>query len=115
MAGSWGALPVGPAMATTEVEEDNDGGPPGGVLPVGPAAATTEVKEDVDGGLPRGRCRRFRQRSPPRFMKTSMAAPLRGSRSHPVSKHTSVPESKEWKAVIVPMEFVSWAPGLRYT
>jgi hypothetical protein len=30
MAGPLGALPVGPAMSTSEVEDDVDGGPPGG-------------------------------------------------------------------------------------
>jgi hypothetical protein len=42
-----------PAVATTKVEEDVDGGPLG-VLPRAPAAATTEVEEDVDGGAPGG-------------------------------------------------------------
>jgi hypothetical protein len=41
-------------MATTEFEEDVDGGPLGGVLPVGPATGTTEADEDVDGGPPGG-------------------------------------------------------------
>jgi hypothetical protein len=45
---------VGPATATTEVEEDIDDEPPGGALPVGPVAATIEVEEDVDCGLPGG-------------------------------------------------------------
>jgi hypothetical protein len=31
---------------------------PMGVLPVGPAATTNKVEEDFDGGPPGGRCRR---------------------------------------------------------
>jgi hypothetical protein len=53
MVAPLGALLAGSAAATTEVEEDIDGGlcgEGGGGLPVGPAAATTEVKDDVDGG-----------------------------------------------------------------
>jgi hypothetical protein len=50
MAPPWGVLAVGPAAATTDVE-DVDGMPRGGVLAVGPAATTTDV-EDVDGGPP---------------------------------------------------------------
>jgi hypothetical protein len=49
---------VGPTTATTEVEEDVDGGPLG-VLPVGPTASTPEVEEDVDGGAPDGDRRAF--------------------------------------------------------
>jgi hypothetical protein len=30
MAGPWGTLPAGPVVATTEAEEDIDGGPHGG-------------------------------------------------------------------------------------
>jgi hypothetical protein len=44
---------VGLTAATTEVEEDVDGGPLG-VLPVSPTASTPEVEEDVDGGAPDG-------------------------------------------------------------
>jgi hypothetical protein len=65
MAGSLGVLAIGPAAATTEVE-NVDGGPPMGVL-----AATTEV-EDVDGGALGGCCRDFRQRPPPK-LETLMA------------------------------------------
>jgi hypothetical protein len=36
-------------VATTEVEEDVNGGPLG-VLPASPAAATTKIEEDIDGG-----------------------------------------------------------------
>jgi hypothetical protein len=32
MVAPWGALPVGPTTSTTEVEEDIDGGPPGGTV-----------------------------------------------------------------------------------
>jgi hypothetical protein len=46
---------VGPAISTTEFEDDIDGEPPG-ALPAGPIASATEVKEDVDGGPPGGRC-----------------------------------------------------------
>jgi hypothetical protein len=34
--------------------QDVDGGPPGGALPMGPAVTTIEVEEDVDGGPPEG-------------------------------------------------------------
>jgi hypothetical protein len=70
-------LLVGPTMATTEDEEDVDGGPtrgcylwvrqwpppqlkgtsmvgPLGVLPVSFAAATTKEEEDIDSGPPGG-------------------------------------------------------------
>jgi hypothetical protein len=49
MVGPFGVLPMGLALATTEVGEDADGGPLG-VLPACLAAATTEVGEDVDSG-----------------------------------------------------------------
>jgi hypothetical protein len=62
-------------VATTEVEEDVDGGPLG-VLSLSPTVATTEVKENVDGGPPTGCCQRVRQRPPPNLKKTSMAGPL---------------------------------------
>jgi hypothetical protein len=71
MADPLGALSIGPAASTTNVEEDVDGGPPGGryrwvrhrpplrlkkmsmvtplgALPAGLAVATTEVKENID-------------------------------------------------------------------
>jgi hypothetical protein len=77
MAGPLGALQVGPAAATTKVEEDVDSAPPLGhywrvrqrpplslkkmsmagpleALSVGLAAATTEVQEDIHGGAPGG-------------------------------------------------------------
>jgi hypothetical protein len=44
-----------------------------GVLVVGPAAATTDV-DDVDGGPPGGCWRQVRQRPPP-MLKTSMVGP----------------------------------------
>jgi hypothetical protein len=40
---------VGLAVASTEVEEDIDGGPPGGALSVSPAVATTKAK-DINAG-----------------------------------------------------------------
>jgi hypothetical protein len=57
------------------VEEDIDGGPLG-VLPMGPAVATTKVEEDVNGKAPGGCCRRVSQRPPPKMRKTSMTGPL---------------------------------------
>jgi hypothetical protein len=70
---------VGPAISTTEFEDDVDGEPPG-ALPAGPIVSATEVEEDVDGGPPGGRCRQVQQCLPPSFEDG-------GSRSHPVSKH----------------------------
>jgi hypothetical protein len=66
---------MGAVVATTEVEEDVNGGPLGGMLPVGLAVATIKVEEDVDGGPPGGAvggsgsshhrcCRRHRWRVP---------------------------------------------------
>jgi hypothetical protein len=74
MAGPLGGAGRSPAVATTEAEEDVDGGPlrvlakvrqqpplklrkvsmagPLGGTGRSPAAATTEVEEDVDGGPP---------------------------------------------------------------
>jgi hypothetical protein len=54
MADPLGVLSVSLVVATTEVEEDVDGRPPGGAGR-SPVAATTEVEEDVDGGPP-GEC-----------------------------------------------------------
>jgi hypothetical protein len=48
MAGPLGVLSVLPVVATTEVEDVN-GGPPGGAGQSS-VAATTEDEEDVDGG-----------------------------------------------------------------
>jgi hypothetical protein len=49
MTGPLWMLSISLAAATTEVEEDVDGGPLGGAGR-SPAASTTEVEEDVDGG-----------------------------------------------------------------
>jgi hypothetical protein len=88
-------------MATTEVKEDVDGGPPGGrcrqvqqrppprlkktsiagplgALSAGLAIATTEDKEDIDGRPPGGRCQWVWQRPLLRLKKTSMVGPLGG-------------------------------------
>jgi hypothetical protein len=67
MVGPLGALSAGPAAATTEFEEDVNGGPHGGLGPI-----------------------------------------------LPPNTHWFL-QSKAWKAVIVPMKFLSRAPGLRYT
>jgi hypothetical protein len=57
-------------MATTEVDEDVDGGPL-----VGAARTIIEVDEDIDGGPPGRCCREFQQRPPPKLMRMSMAPP----------------------------------------
>jgi hypothetical protein len=49
---------------------------PLGALPVGPIVTTTEVEEDIDGGPPRAHCRRVWQQSPPRLKKMMMVGPL---------------------------------------
>jgi hypothetical protein len=49
---------------------------PLGVLLVSPVAATTEVEEDIDGGPPRGCYQYLRQQPPPKLTKTSMAGAL---------------------------------------
>jgi hypothetical protein len=54
---------------------------PLGVLLVGPAVATTEVEKDVDGGPPRRRCRQVQQRPPPKLKETSMEGCLGGAAS----------------------------------
>jgi hypothetical protein len=51
MVGHLGALLVGLTVATTEFEEDIDGGQPPGGLPAGPAATTTEFEENVGGRM----------------------------------------------------------------
>jgi hypothetical protein len=51
MAGPLGVLLIFSAAATTEVEEDVDGGPLGGAGR-SPVATTTEDEKDVDGGPP---------------------------------------------------------------
>jgi hypothetical protein len=74
------------AAATTEVDENVDGGP-WEVLPRARTAATTEVDEDVDGGPP-GRCyRELQQWPPPELMKTSMVGPLGGVAESASSSH----------------------------
>jgi hypothetical protein len=50
---------------------------PLGALPAGPAAATTVVEEDVDDGPPGERCRLIQQRPPPRLKRTLMTGPWR--------------------------------------
>jgi hypothetical protein len=68
-------LPASLAVATTEIGEDIDGGPPGGAAG-GSGGAITEVEEDVNG-RPLGGCYRwFRWRPPPKLEKTSMAGLL---------------------------------------
>jgi hypothetical protein len=42
MAAPWEALPTGPTVSNTEVEDDVDGGPPWGALPAGSATSATE-------------------------------------------------------------------------
>jgi hypothetical protein len=64
---------VGPAVATTEVEEDVDGKPLG-VLQEAPVASTTDVEENFDDRPPGGHCQRVQQ-WPPRLKKTSMVGP----------------------------------------
>jgi hypothetical protein len=55
---------MSPAVATTEVEEDVDGGPLG-VLSASPAATTTVAKENIDGGPARGAAGESWQWPPP--------------------------------------------------
>jgi hypothetical protein len=75
-----GALSVGLAASTAEVEEDINGGTPGGgVLPAGLTASTTNVEDDVDGGPPGVHCRWVRQCPPSRLKKTLMTGPLAGA------------------------------------
>jgi hypothetical protein len=64
-----------------------DGGTPRGALPVGPAVATTEVEEDVDGGPLGGRCRWVRQRPPSSLKRTPMAGPMGGAANGSGSGH----------------------------
>jgi hypothetical protein len=59
MVAPLGALPVGPAVSTTEVEEGIDGGGPGALL-AGLTTSTTEVEEDVDNGPVGGHCQQVR-------------------------------------------------------
>jgi hypothetical protein len=57
------------------------------VLPVSPAAATTEVEEDIDGGPPGSCCRYLRQQPPPKLKKMSMAGSLGGAVGISSSSH----------------------------
>jgi hypothetical protein len=61
-----------------------------GVLSVFPAAITTEVEDDVDGGPPGGCSRYFRQRPPPKLKMTSMVGPLGVLSVFPVAATTDV-------------------------
>jgi hypothetical protein len=54
---------------------------------MGPAVVTTEVEEDVDGCSLGGRCRRVRQWPPPRLKKMSMAGSLGATASGSGSSH----------------------------
>jgi hypothetical protein len=69
-------------MATTEVDEDVDGGPL-----VGAARTIIEVDEDIDGGPPGRCCREFQQRPPPKLMRMLMAPPLAGATGRSGSGH----------------------------
>jgi hypothetical protein len=77
-------LTVGPAAATTEVE-DVDNEPPWGVLAACPVATTTEI-EDIDGGPP-GWCWQQVWQRPPPNLKTSMVGPLWGAGGMSSSDH----------------------------
>jgi hypothetical protein len=69
---------------------------PWGALPMGPAVSTTEVEVDIDGGPARRRCRWVRQWPPPSLKTTSIAGPHGGTVSgsdngcHRVLKTTSM-------------------------
>jgi hypothetical protein len=54
---------------------------------VGLAVATTDVEEDIDGGPPRGRYRRVQQWPPLRLKMMSMVAPLGDATSGSSSSH----------------------------
>jgi hypothetical protein len=62
--------------------------PPWGLLTAGPAAATINV-EDVDDGPPGGFWRQVRQRPPPK-LETSMAGPLEVLAAGPAAATTDV-------------------------
>jgi hypothetical protein len=57
------------------------------VLLVGPVAATTEVEEDIDGEPPGGCCWRVWQRPTSKLKETSMALPLEGATGGSNSNH----------------------------
>jgi hypothetical protein len=76
MVGPLGALLVGPAESTIQVEEDIDGDPPRGRCWWVRQQPPPSFEDDVDGGPPGGHYQRVRQRPPPRFKTTSMVGPL---------------------------------------
>jgi hypothetical protein len=88
IAGPLGALPVGPAVATTVLQEDVNGGPLE-ALPTGQVAATTEVEENIDGeARGGGGCyQRVWQRPPLSLKKTSMVGLLGGTTGGSGSGH----------------------------
>jgi hypothetical protein len=63
-----------------------------GLLSARSAVATTEVEEDIDSGPPWGCCRRVRQWPPPKLRMTSMAAPLGVLPAGPAAATTEVEE-----------------------
>jgi hypothetical protein len=91
------SLPVAPWEALEvdigsgyQLLQDINGGPPEGALSTVPAASTTEVGDDVDGGALGRRCRRVRQRPPPRLEMTMMAGPWGALPASPTVSTTEV-------------------------
>jgi hypothetical protein len=71
-------LLISPAVATTKVEEDIDGGPLGGAAGIS-GISHIVVEGDVDGRPP-GMCYPYlRQQAPLKLEKTLMAGPLGGA------------------------------------
>jgi hypothetical protein len=58
-----------------------------GALPAGPTASTTEVEDDINGGPPGGRCHWVWQHPPPSLKMMSMVAPLGGTTGGSGSVH----------------------------
>jgi hypothetical protein len=87
--GPLGALPVGMAASTTEVEEDVDGRPPGGCYQWVRQNPAPMFKMTSMAG-PWGRCRWVRQH-PPLMLKTpSMVGPLGALRAGLTASTTNV-------------------------
>jgi hypothetical protein len=60
---------------------------------VGPGVSTTDVEDDIDGGPPGGCYRQVWQHPPPRLKKTLMVGPLGGAlRVGPATPTTKVEE-----------------------
>jgi hypothetical protein len=90
MVAPLGVLPVGPAVSTTEFEEDVDGGPPGSSCRQVRQHPPSSFKDDINDRTPGGGrcCRWVRLHPPPSLKTTSMVGPLGALSTGPAASTT---------------------------